>query len=881
MADNTSVGTVSISLDLDVSSSLEKQVDAAAKKISDKLGDSLSKGDTGKELTEDLVKSISTAIDNVGEKMSKKFDQLIKEATKAGKKMGKGLSDGLSDVPVEPQVKTVDAKSSTIKPRAPSIEAVMIKQDLIDKRSLQENIQETLDHQIRIIQSKLKSLEQLPISLQTDKVQNEMVNLEMKINKLVGQSQALTIDIRSLDTAINEFDTKKAAAEQEKLSKEMDKASASANKQTLAQDRLQRSQSSTAAATERLQRSQINTAKATEQLRQSQMRTQKMMDGLNGSTKKASGGLVNMQSFGRSLVRQMLGLNMILRLVGQGVRKMAQAFWSSLKANDEFSGSLQQIKSNLSTAFQPIYQAILPAINAMMRAISTATAYLAAFISMLFGKSVKASNASAKSLSKAKKGMDGYAASAKEAQQITAGFDQLNDITESKDSGGGGGGTGESAIIPVNIDDNGITAIEKQLNKIKELIKNVFDSSPVKAFVNFVSTYFTQMYASIKRIMGTITTNIIEIWNAMLPDLAIGLNNMSELWTNVFNDLANYVSEWFPKITDQIISFIDNVFATFKPFFTLISGMWKDWTQILLDLWDKYGKRILDGIGEFITGALDTFNKIWTHIIDPIITPALEMLQDLWDNHLKDIIFQIGDFVGNAVARALELYNKFIKPVIDWLVINLGPAFTTVFNLIGGTVGGVMKGILTTVSEVIGSIRRIFDGLMDFLEGVFTGDWEKMWQGVSDIFGGIFDGLKALFKAPINWIISGLNGFLRSLNKVKIPDWVPLLGGKGFNIPEIPMLASGGVLKQPTLNIAGEYPGARSNPEIVTPQNTMADTFRSVLAEFIDAMASGQQVGQGTIDLVINIGGTKLLDTIIELAKEYQLQTGKQVLVNV
>ncbi len=84
---------------------------------------------------------------------------------------------------------------------------------------------------------------------------------------------------------------------------------------------------------------------------------------------------------------------------------------------------------------------------------------------------------------------------------------------------------------------------------------------------------------------------------------------------------------------------------------------------------------------------------------------------------------------------------------------------------------------------------------MDFITGVFTGNWAMAWNGVKSIFSGVFSSLVALAKAPINGVISIINGAIAGINKlgVKIPDWVPMLGGKEFklNIPKIPMLYKG------------------------------------------------------------------------------------------
>lgn len=133
-----------------------------------------------------------------------------------------------------------------------------------------------------------------------------------------------------------------------------------------------------------------------------------------------------------------------------------------------------------------------------------------------------------------------------------------------------------------------------------------------------------------------------------------------------------------------------------------------------------------------------------------------------------------------------------------------------VFKFIGGFISGVFDGILNNFKNIFSAGKRIFTGFIDFITGIFTGNWKKAWQGVVDIFGGIFDGIVAVAKFPINNMITLINGFIRGLSKIKIPKWVPGLGGKGINISEIPYLAKGGHL------INGQAVVGEAGPELLS-----------------------------------------------------------------
>lgn len=162
----------------------------------------------------------------------------------------------------------------------------------------------------------------------------------------------------------------------------------------------------------------------------------------------------------------------------------------------------------------------------------------------------------------------------------------------------------------------------------------------------------------------------------------------------------------------------------------------------------------------------------------------------------------------------------------------LSDIFATDWSESLGAMGDGINAFLHIVKSIWDSVKQIFSGIIDFIAGVFTGDWERAWQGICDVFGGIFSGLVALAVAPVNAIIGLINGVIGCINmiSVDIPEWVPVFGGKhiGFNIPKLPYLAQGGIVSQATLAMIGEG----SSAEAVVP----LDGFYSYLDERFDYM---------------------------------------------
>lgn len=157
-------------------------------------------------------------------------------------------------------------------------------------------------------------------------------------------------------------------------------------------------------------------------------------------------------------------------------------------------------------------------------------------------------------------------------------------------------------------------------------------------------------------------------------------------------------------------------------------------------------------------------------------------------NKMKETFNKVVQAIGLAIQALITFFMGLwekTKPLVELFGMSI---FVVCHEIIGA-----FQGMMTGVGNIINGLMSLFGGLIDFIVGVFTGNWEKAWQGVKDIFSGIFEGIAGVCRNVMNTIIGFINGGIRGLNKltnIKLPDF---LGGKqiGFSIPEIPMLYKG------------------------------------------------------------------------------------------
>lgn len=178
-----------------------------------------------------------------------------------------------------------------------------------------------------------------------------------------------------------------------------------------------------------------------------------------------------------------------------------------------------------------------------------------------------------------------------------------------------------------------------------------------------------------------------------------------------------------------------------------------------------------------------------------------------WDT-IKDFLSKIWDWIYNNVVLPVWNGMKKLWEVICADVQALISIIKGVFTALIGILIAPFQTLWDTVKGVFNGVKEIIQGIFKVIKGIFTGDMKTVFEGFKQIFKGVFDSLWGIAKAPLNLIIKGINSLIKGANKISfdVPDWVPGFGGKkfGFNIPQIPLLAKGGVISQPTQAIIGE-----------------------------------------------------------------------------
>lgn len=268
------------------------------------------------------------------------------------------------------------------------------------------------------------------------------------------------------------------------------------------------------------------------------------------------------------------------------------------------------------------------------------------------------------------------------------------------------------------------------------------------------------------------------------------------------------------------------------------------------------------GFSSFIQGLQGPLIMI-SQAIAPLITGFMSLAQQVFP-----ILAQAGQVVATAFAQLLAAVSPLVQSIL--------PPLGSIITMAAQAFIGLANMALPPITSFIQFITPAFQGLMtilqniiDFITNVFTGNWSAAWENVvTNIFGTIWGGIVGLVKAPINAVIGIINSAISAINgiSVDIPDWVPIVGGQhfGFNIPTIPMLATGGTITEPMLAVVGDAPETIV-PHGDTPRN------RALLGEA--AAGVGASVGGTVVNFNVTITGGNAEDVrqgILEAEDEFE-----------
>lgn len=322
---------------------------------------------------------------------------------------------------------------------------------------------------------------------------------------------------------------------------------------------------------------------------------------------------------------------------------------------------------------------------------------------------------------------------------------------------------------------SGAAGIEELKNRADEL-GIVMSGDAVSAGVKFgdtladikqssqgmFNTLMSSLIPVIQKVLDIVLQNMPKI-NALIQRLAPILTQLLESIIPPFLSLCDTILPILFSLIEQLMPFIQEIIEQVLPVFIELLNM------------------ILPPIMELVQALLPLLLELIEPLL-PLLTPILNLLQP-FINLLMALLKPLIQLVNMILPPLIRLFSTLLGSIL--------PPLQKAFESISNVITTVFKGAFDAIKGYVSGVINVFKSIITFIKNVFTGNWKGAWEGVKNIFKNIIDTFANIFKAPINFIIDGLNLFISGLNKIKIPDWVPAVGGKGINIALIKKLRVG------------------------------------------------------------------------------------------
>ena len=262
------------------------------------------------------------------------------------------------------------------------------------------------------------------------------------------------------------------------------------------------------------------------------------------------------------------------------------------------------------------------------------------------------------------------------------------------------------------------------------------------------------------------------------------ISKLGQIGEKVFSGLGQII----PIIIPPLLQIIQSIIPPLQGLLTQIMPVLSNIFQTLMPVAIQILNTLIPPLIQIIQSLLPPLIQIINSLL-PLIKPIADLIQPLV-KILMAIISPLIEIISTILPPFIGLLSTILQVIL--------PPLTTAIKQFAGIFEIAIREMFNRVRpifELIGSqfnvMKNIISNLIDFIKNVFTGNWKGAWQNVVNIFKNIMSGIGNILKTPINVIIAGLNTFIKGLNHIRIPKWVPGVGGKGINIPLIPKLATG------------------------------------------------------------------------------------------
>ncbi len=317
---------------------------------------------------------------------------------------------------------------------------------------------------------------------------------------------------------------------------------------------------------------------------------------------------------------------------------------------------------------------------------------------------------------------------------------------------------GAVASIGVTIADNLLGGISRYLEQRKERIKD----------------YIVQMFnigSRIAEITGNFSSALATIFSSLRSDGAVQITSdivgifseafmgITELAGNIAADILDVLTAPFIENVDYIRDTVEDTFSAIEPIYGAIRSLVETTFTKIGEVYNEHVAPMLmsfeQGFTEIGTLLLDVYNMYFLPVLQNLST----QFSTFTEQYLAPLIATFLEFGGKVADAITVLWNNVLLPFIEWFIQSAAPVIA---NFVQTAINSFFS-FASHISVILQDVLTALGGLIDFIVGVFTGDWERAWDGIKTYCSGIWNTMKDIVKTLMDLIHATITGTLQNI----------------------------------------------------------------------------------------------------------------------
>lgn len=296
--------------------------------------------------------------------------------------------------------------------------------------------------------------------------------------------------------------------------------------------------------------------------------------------------------------------------------------------------------------------------------------------------------------------------------------------------------------------------LQQNSGRITEYLIRMFD---IGADVAQLAGEAAEAFAFVFQAFGNedgqqITANLIQIFSDIFGTVTL-------LVAQFRDDLMHLFVDPFVNNSDGIKTALEGILEVVSDVTGTISDTVQHFTDGVVTLYDEHIHPLIQSLTDGLDEISAKFLEFWNTYIQPVLENISTKFHEVMEQHIQPMLDSFLGLLGTVIDNVKKLWEEVLVPVIEWIIENILPVL---MPIIQSLIEGVLN-FIGFVSDMVANIMDFLSGLIDFIVGVFAGDWEQAWSGIREMFSAIWNSMKLILSTIWNNMKDGVKAAISAI----------------------------------------------------------------------------------------------------------------------